>query len=176
MRWMQVRTLFAVMTLALVPGCGDDSSNGSNGGSAGNGGSSGNGGGGGSEIDACAIVTQADANDLFGETAQQGDSSKLPGLLGECLWEADGQMHGHLLQFAVWDGEEYYSEPADGQPLAVGEKGYIKVLDDSVHMAWVQDDKGIVMSYSTYGTSITPAGDKEAEMRELANKASAALP
>ena len=170
---MRCAALVATVSLALVTGCGDDSSGGGSGGNAGSSGS-----GGGSGIDACAVVTQQDATALFGETATQGDGkSGHPASIGECEWEwENADAHSHLLQFYVWDGAEYYTEPPDFQPLAVGEKGYIRVVSSSIDMGWVQDGKTIGLNYSTFGSSVTPASTKETEMKALAQKASSALP
>ena len=170
---MRSAALVATASLLLATGCGDDSTSGGSAGSAGSAGS-----GGSSSIDACAIVTQQDATDLFGETATQGTGqSGHPASLGECEWEwENAEAHGHLLQFYVWDGAQYYTEPPDFQPLAVGEKGYIRVVASSIDMGWVQDGKTLGLNYSTFGTSVTPASTKETEMKALAQKASAGAP
>ncbi len=164
---MRNAALLAIASLALA-GCGDDSSGGGSGGSGGNG-----------SIDACSIVTQQDATTLFGvEATLSTEPVPQQGLLGHCLWEwENADADSHLLQFYIWDGEGYYSEPADSQPFAIGEKGYVRVHDVAgVDIQWLQNGLAPMLSYFTYGSSVPKASSKAEEVKALAKKASAALP
>lgn len=130
-------------------------------------------------LDACQVVTQADASAIFGETAieDQGTPITDPNLLGECLWTWDTETANQLIQFRIWNGEQYYSEPeADSQPLDIGDKGKIRVNEVAgIGIEWVQDGKTVSLSYSNIGPGLPDASTKVNDITTLARKASAEL-
>ena len=168
MRSERLMAVLAASGMALA-GCGDDSSGGGSGGA---------GGTGGQTIDACALVTEDDATTLFGDPASPGDPDQVPGLLGACIWEwSNADNDSHLLQFYVWDGEPYYSAPADSETFAIGEKGYVRIHDVAgVDIQWVQGNLVPSLSYFTIGSSMPKASTKAEQVKALAQKVSAELP
>lgn len=139
----------------------------------------GSGGSGGGSFDACAVVTQADADALFENAASKETGTPItdPNLLGECLWGwQDASANSELLQFRVWNGAEYYgTPPADSQAYAIGDKGYVRV--DSIagiDIAWVQGSRTVNLSFSKVGTPPDPATKLDG-VKALAQKASGAL-
>jgi len=97
-------------------------------------------------VDACAVVTAGDAAALLGvepidnvdfpfrirQNRQGAPDVDQPDLLGECLWlwEVPPGETFELaqVQFYVWDGETFYSDP----PVNEGEYGSIDVGDRGV--------------------------------------------
>jgi hypothetical protein len=97
-------------------------------------------------IDACGLVTAADAAAVLGAEPvvtvefpfrirenRQPPGVDQPDLLGECLWRwevpSGEEFELAQLQFTVWSGEAFYSDPPinDGavEPLDVGDRGLI---------------------------------------------------
>lgn len=138
----------------------------------GSGGSSGSSGGSASS-DACQIVTKEDATKLFGQTASPEEGTPVydPKMVGECLWTWDTDTGNQLLQFRIWDGEQYYSDSPNSQPIDIGEKGNI-VLNEflGVDITWLQDGKTYSLSYSTSGSNVPDATTKAEEVKSLAKK------
>jgi hypothetical protein len=130
-------------------------------------------------VDACQIVTQADASTIFGEqaTEDQGTPIADPNLLGDCLWTWDTETENQLIQFRIWNGEQYYGEPApDSQPLDIGDKANIRVNEIAgVDIEWVQDGKTVSLSYSNIGQGLPDPASKVNDITTLAKKASAEL-
>ncbi|MBI3206481.1 MAG: hypothetical protein HYZ29_33400 [Myxococcales bacterium] len=134
----------------LATACGGGDSGG------GGGGNTGGTGGGGQVLDACAIVTQSDADQLFGKPAEKGkpSASPDPALLGECVWQwEDAEANSHLLQFSAWEGESYYQPSAKATPFAIGDKGVIEVGGGlvGVDIQWLQASRVYDLSYFTVG-------------------------
>ena len=139
-RW----TLPGAILLSLATACGGDESSG------------GGGGGNPKKVDACAIVTQTDAEQLFEVSATLGKPSGVvaPALIGECVWEwQDAYANSRLLQFYVWEGEDRYIPNKNSTPFAIGEKGSIDVSGGliGVDIQWLQAGKVADLSYFTYG-------------------------
>lgn len=158
----------ALALCSLSTGCGGDDGGGG-------------GGGGAASIDACAIVTQADATALFGAEAgtftSSGPATPIPGMRGECLWDYDyPDYSSQLLQFRVWD-KEYYSEPTGAEAFSIGEQGYVaKGPFESVDVGWVQGEIAGDLSYSTTGPSAPDASLKKEQVKALATAAAGKLP
>jgi hypothetical protein len=136
--------------------------------------SEGSGGSGSSaEADACKIVTQEDATKLFGKPAVAEEGSPVfdTKMVGECLWTWDTETGNQLLQFRIWDGEMYYSDSPNSQPIDIGEKGNI-VMNEflGVDITWLQDGKTYTLSYSTTGSGVPEATDNAEEVKILAKK------
>lgn len=139
----------------------------------------GGGGGNGPKLDACAIVSQSDAEKLFGKPAEQGKASGSvdPALLGECVWEwEDAQANSHLLQFSAWQGESYYQPSAKATPFVIGDKGVIEVGGGlvGVDIQWLQADRVYDLSYFTVG-NVPDATTRVDDVKALALAASAKL-
>ncbi|MBE0429788.1 MAG: hypothetical protein IBX61_07945 [Thermoleophilia bacterium] len=173
--WLKKCTIIAVIvltTVVLAAGCGDEDGDGAGEETPGP-------VAGADSVDACSIVTQQDASDLFGDTASSEASASLiadPNMIGECLWSADTETSSQLLQFRVWDGEMYYAPTEDSQPFELGEKGAIRVHSIAgVDIEWVQDGKTVNLSYFTTGEDVPDAVSKEEEVKDLARKAAEKL-
>jgi len=140
----------AASTALFAVGCGGDGGGGGGGG--------GVGGGGSNKVDACTIVTAADATALFGQTAvkESGAPSTDPALLGECQWGwSDPSANSHTLQFRVWEGASYYVPGSKAEPFAIGDKGAVESDPTwGVDVQWMKGDKVADLNYSTVG--ITP--------------------
>lgn len=127
---------------------------------------------GGDQINACAIVTEQDATELFGGEAVQEEPTA-PLVMGECVWSWEADMASQLLQFRVWDGEEFYFDNPEAETLAVGDKGYISVDEFAgIDIMWIQDGKTIDLSYFTVGEGVPTVESKVEEMKALAEKVS----
>jgi hypothetical protein len=130
-------------------------------------------------VDACQIVTLADASTIFGEQAVEDRGTPIadPNLLGECLWTWDTETENQLIQFRIWNGEQYYGEPAaDSQPLNIGDKGNIRINEIAgVDIEWVQDGKTVSLSYSNIGPGLPDPSTKANDITTLARKAAAEL-
>lgn len=127
----------------------------------------------GTAVDACAIVTQADATALFGQPAvrQEGQKIPVPIMIGECLWTWDTDTANQLLQFRVWSTESAYSRPEDGftQPLELGDRGHVRAHPQGgVDIEWVQGGRMIGLSYSKVGSAVPSPTTKAEAMKELA--------
>lgn len=133
------------------------------------------------KVDACKVVTQADATTLFGVPAvrQEGVTVTDPSMLGECIWHHATEAGSHQLQFRVWASPQYYAPPEDEftKPLNVGEKGYVRVHSASgVDIAWVQGGQVYELSYFTVGdASIPKATDRVDALTQLAKTTSGRL-
>jgi hypothetical protein len=128
-------------------------------------------------VDACSLVTQADAEELFGRPAvrEKGTPSFSGMLLGDCLWTWDTESSNQLLQLHVWKDRKL-TPPADAQPLDLGEGGSARVHPVAgVDIEWRQDGKVLTLSYSTLGPDAPKAPDKADAVRGLARKAAGRL-
>jgi hypothetical protein len=130
---------------------------------------------GGDEIDACAIVTQDIATELFGDQAIQDEGTPVldPNLMGECIWTWDTDLSNQLLQFRVWNGEVYYSETDGAEAIDLGDKGQIRVDDlGGIDITWVQDGNTVELSYFNIGPDVPEMQSKVQEMKDLAQQVS----
>lgn len=133
-------------------------------------------------IDPCELVTQPDAEAVFGYPAspdEEGADVVDPAYLGECLWTYEFPDYSSLLlAIYVWDNSNglYYTADADSEPLDIGEEGYIKVDDlTGVDIGWRQDGVAIYLDYFTTGPSAPDATDKLEEVKAVALEASARM-
>lgn len=104
--------------------------------------------------DACELVTQEDAAELFELEAVKADEAGTPSGAAECIWENVGSDElgnpSHLLQMYVWPGEAYYSEEAypEAEPIDdLGDRAFV-ASEGSVDVLWVQDGKTFSLSYT----------------------------
>jgi len=133
-----------------------------------------------SSVDACALVSQADATALFGQpaTRQEGSKIAVPIMIGECIWIWDAEAANQLLQFRVWSTEQAYSRPSDEftQDFPLGDRGHVHAhAQGGVSIEWVQGGKMIGLSYSKFGSSVPSPLTKTDAMKELARKVAAKL-
>lgn len=127
--------------------------------------------------DACKIITQEDASALFGKPAvrQEGQMMLDQMMVSECIWTWDTDTQNQLLQFSIWNGEQYFDTSLTGaQPLDLGDRGLIRI-NGSVAIQWVQNGKTIDLDYSTIDFSsgareIPKASTKVEEVKRLAKK------
>ena len=127
--------------------------------------------------DACKIVTQEDATKLFGKPAiQMTEGTQLEASMAKsCNWTWDTDTQNQLLQFSIWNGEQYYdANLIEAQPIDIGDKGLIRI-SGMVTIQWLQNGKTINLAYST--TDLTPGGReipqasaKVEEVKQLAKK------
>ncbi len=134
----------------------------------------------GTNLDACALVTQADASVLFGQpaTRQEGSEIAVPIMLGECLWTWDAPTANQLLQFRVWSTEQAYSRPSDEfvQDFRLGDRGHVHAHPQGgVSIEWIQGGKMIGLSYSKVGSAVPSPLTKTEAMKELARKVAGKL-
>jgi hypothetical protein len=109
----------------------------------------------GGKVDACALLTKADASDLFGEpaTSDTTDYSN-PVELGVCTWKwknPDPKVSEiKSVQLIVWSGPQFYNPPDSSEALQVGDRGYIQAHGGfkSVQIGWVQNGRAYHLVYS----------------------------
>lgn len=121
-------------------------------------------------IDACAIVTAADAATVFGQPASPETGHSGVSVVAQCLWGWDGEFSTQLLQFHIFDPRGY-DVPEGAEPLDLGENGY--VLNHpllGVDIAWLQGGHHISLSYSTGGPGVPKAGERVEQMVALARQ------
>lgn len=126
-------------------------------------------------FDACALLTQADATELFGVPAKKYTSgAQTPDAqLQACGWDHDfPDNSSHLLQLVTYDTDIAYSADPDSKPFEIGDKGNVKVHKMSgVDVTWVQKGKTLSVAYSTTGPSAVPEDITKAEqVKALAKK------
>ena len=148
MRTSNVWLGLALGSSILTAGCGSDDSQSSGGAVTGT-------------IDACKIVTQAEATALFGQPAVSEPPDTTGGrIVAQCHWTWDTETENQLLQFYVWEGTVGYSTPSDSEPFAIGEKGNIRVVPGGgqglIDVMWVQADKTVTLGYSAIGSNYVP--------------------
>jgi len=159
--------VFVLLTLLATAGCSgenDDSAKNSPGASV----ATTNGS---AKLEACALVTQDDASRLFGKPASRYAGTPVldPNLIGECLWSWDSETSSHLLQFRVWNGQQYYAAMPESKPVDFAETGFIRSHPMAgVDVGWVRNGKTVSLSYSTVGPDAPKAETRVEQVRELA--------
>jgi hypothetical protein len=132
-------------------------------------------GGDGGDIDACAIVTQQDASDIFEGDAVK-NTSTAPLVLGECIWSQDTDMASQLLQIQIYDGEQFYADDPEAEPFDLGDKGKIAIDEFAgIDIQWVQDGMTVALSYFSFGEGVPDIQSKVGDMKSLAEKVSGEL-
>lgn len=129
------------------------------------------------EIEPCAIVTQADATELFGAVAErdQGTLVSDPDYLGDCVWtyEPPGLLGSQNVALNLWQGEAYYSPRAEAVPFQIGDGGSIyQSQSTGIDIDWLQGGKTAMLSYFNVGAGVPDALTKLDEVKALALKAS----
>jgi len=103
---------------------------------------------------ACNLITQTDANGLFGEDAQRV-TDPLEGKLAKssCLWGATSDdSPAFLLQVRVYDRPDFYSGSVKGyEPLAgLGDRAAISVTPDGTEVT-ISYQEGLTVTSVSYG-------------------------
>lgn len=125
----------------------------------------------GRQIEACDIVTQQVATELFGDTAVKDEGVPVldTNMLGECIWTWDTDQSNQLLQFRIWGSDTYYSVPDDSEPIDLGEMGNIRVNDMAgIDIIWVQEGKTVELSYFNFGPEAPELQTKVQAMKDMA--------
>jgi hypothetical protein len=118
----------------------------------------------------CELVTEQDAEGLFGAGAQQADDTSAVGTGEACIWEnvdaSEPGRVGHLLQVRVYDGPQFYnselfedSRPVDG----LGDRAFVSTgvsTAAGVTVQFVEDDKTFAITYTTINIAVEPESDK----------------
>lgn len=104
-------------------------------------------------VDACQLLTKADATALFGQPAssQEPEMAPLPDQIGVCQWGWVGaeQTQQVSLKIMTSPGDHYFAID-NAQPLHLGDKGQL-VIDEttlSMDIDWVQSDKFFDLHYT----------------------------
>jgi hypothetical protein len=98
-------------------------------------------GGGGDAIDACALVTQADAERILGEPFEFVETSEPDVVVAACVWSNVAADHGANLQFRVFDGAHFFGE--DAWSTIEGYEPVSGLGDDAY---WVADDNTVTLT------------------------------
>ncbi|MDH3426433.1 MAG: DUF3558 domain-containing protein, partial [Acidimicrobiia bacterium] len=129
-------------------------------------------------LDLCELVTQADAEALFGQPVSMpaDDLGGFPGQLGVCVWQADG---GALLTISLFEGDEFFGAVGQlegSEPIDLGDGGDILVETGflGVQIQWLQDGLTVTLNADTLGVDDTATF--ETDMRELAQAVETGLP
>jgi hypothetical protein len=126
--------------------------------------------------DPCEIVTQSDAEAVLAEPVEAEAEREAPLALGQCVWNATATDSFGQLQFRVYDGESFYSEPTEGaEPFDVGDPAYIRV-DEQYGVIDIQFVTKGTMVVGLFASDIAGSIEQaRAAMEEIAAKAADAL-
>jgi hypothetical protein len=138
--------------------------------------------------DACALVTQADAEGLFGVEAVETEDDAAVDLGTSCIWEnadkAEMGAVGHLLQVRVFDGEQFYGAeayPDETELSDLGDRAFVRSGGGAlggVAVQFVQDGRTVTLDYTTVNIGVEEEADevdateREDQVVELARQAS----
>jgi len=126
-------------------------------------------------IDACAIVTEADASEVFDQPATPDVGHGGVTMIAQCLWTWDTDTSNQLLQFHLWNPKGY-DMPQDAEPLDVGENGFIRRHPVAgVDIGWLQDGAFVTLAYSTIGPDAPKATDRAERLIALARRVESRL-
>jgi hypothetical protein len=141
--------------------------------------------GGDRDVDACALVTRVDAEELFGSEARQAEDAAPVELGSACIWENVGGdelgVVGHLLQVRAYEGEQFYGEDVydDARPLdGIGDRAFVSSGRGlaGVEIQFLEGETVVQLSYSTVNVGVdegdrVEAATKEDEVVALARQA-----
>jgi hypothetical protein len=124
-------------------------------------------------LDACAILTQADASALFDQAARASEEVEVtdPGYLGGCSWswESSDESSRQILVLDVWQGEEYYSPSPKAEPFDIGDEGSVAASTGTgVDVSWKQQGKTASLGYFAIGPDAPDPVTKREEVESLA--------
>ena len=132
--------------------------------------------------DACELVTQEDAEELFGEAAERGEETAPIDLGTSCVWKnVDGEEVGqvaHLLLVNVFEGDAFY-DPEAGEAIDdLGSRASVQTgegIGEGVDVQFVEDGRTVTVGYSTVNIGVDEeviAADKADDVIALARQAS----
>jgi hypothetical protein len=137
--------------------------------------------------DACVLVTEADATELFGVPARAAVDASPVDLGASCIYENAGSDDlgeaGHLLQVRVFPGEQFFSTETfdDERNLDdLGDRAFVRSGEGAlagVDVQFVEDGKTVTFSYSTVNIGVeddadrVDAADREDDVVALARRA-----
>ena len=138
-------------------------------------------------FDGCALLTQGDAESIFGGPAFRGEGDPAgAGLgvstLGSCVWESDGADALSFQQLIFWvlDGAQFYggSIYPNQQPLEIGERGLVSVdeLLETVTIQFLLDGRTVTLSLSAFGNDAPDPAEAVSSLEQLAAKLAAGIP
>jgi len=121
----------------------------------------------------CALVGRSDAEELFDAPAELEEGTSIAVEVSEtaCIWgtpfDADTYQ---LLQFRIWEGEQFYSESIyeGARHLDIGDGGFVAVESGSVTIQWVQDGQTAHLAYS--GSLADDTAAKAPQVEEMAER------
>jgi len=136
--------------------------------------------------DPCELVTQEDAQELFGAdfVAVHAEDDSPVELGASCIWENEGSDElgnpSHLLQVRVYDGEQFYSAEVypDAEELEIGERAFVDATEGGlggVTVQFVQDGRVFDINYAIINIGVegdaVDAVTKQDAVVELARQA-----
>jgi hypothetical protein len=136
--------------------------------------------GGGDAIDACGLVTQADAERILGESFELAETTEPAVVVAGCVWSNVAEDHGAMLQFRVFDGAHFFVEDAfstvEGYaPVSgVGDDAYWVTSDNTATLTVLSGDLVFVLDASKGGGGFD-ATAVQTELLGLAERILAAL-
>ncbi len=104
-------------------------------------------------VDACQLLTKADATALFGQPAasQEPEMAPLPDQIGVCQWGWVGAEKTQQVSLKIMTSpEDHYVKIDNAQPLHLGDKSQL-VVDEttlSIDIDWVQNGKFFDLHYT----------------------------
>jgi len=104
-------------------------------------------------VDACQLLTKADATALFGQPAssQEPEMAPLPDQIGVCQWGWVGAEQTQQVFLKIMTSpDDHYFAIDNAQPLQLGDKSQL-VIDEttlSMDIDWVQSDKFFDLHYT----------------------------
>lgn len=137
-------------------------------------------GGGEDMIDACGLVTQADAERILGEPFELMETTEPAVVVGACVWSNLAEDHGAILQFRVFDGPQFFAEDAfstaEGyEPVTgLGEDAYWVASDNTATLTVLTGNRVFVLDASKGGGGFDVAA-VQTELLGLAERILAAL-
>jgi hypothetical protein len=128
---------------------------------------------GGGDLDACELLTEADATALFGEPAEPDEGTLItdPAFIGDCLWtwEPADALGSQNVSLTLWEGEEYYAPHPDAEPFEIGDEGSLHETEATgIQIDWVQDGVGVQFGYFSVGDGVPDNLSKSADVQALA--------
>jgi len=127
----------------------------------------------GEEIDACELLTQKDANDLFRKEATKG-TPNTPMVLGECVWEWDSETSNQSVILMVQAGELFYVDDPALESVDIGDRGNIEVNEaaEMIFIQWVQDGNTYSLNYFSIGDDMPEITSMRSDVEALAEEIS----
>jgi len=104
-------------------------------------------------MDACQLLTKADATALFGQPAssQEPEMAPLPDQIGVCQWGWVGAEQTQQVSLKIMTSpDDHYFEIDGAQPLHLGEKSQLVIEETTLSMDidWVQNGEFFDLHYT----------------------------